>query len=129
MFFLDGEIAYSATYRTEKEEWIATLPVGYADGWLRRLQEFEILVNGIRVPIVGRITMDMLMLRMPYEVSPGTKVTIIGRQDDQYISATEVAKYLGTINYEVIATIGFRVPRVYMKNGKVVEVVNYLDDI
>lgn len=118
-----------ALYRTEKEEWIATLPVGYDDGWLRRLQGFNILVNGIRVPIVGRITMDMLMLQMPYEVTLGTKVTIIGRQDDQFVSATEVAEYLGTINYEVIVTIGFRVPRVYVKNGEVVEVVNYLHDI
>ncbi|MEI4803610.1 alanine racemase [Bacillus sp. NPDC077411] len=124
----DG-ISYGVTYRTEKEEWIATLPVGYADGWLRRLQGLKVLVNGIRVPIVGRITMDMLMLHMPYEVPLGTKVTIIGRQDDQYISATEVAEYLGTINYEVIATISFRIPRVYVKNGKVVEVVNYLSDI
>ncbi len=105
------------------------MPVGYADGWLRRLQGFKVLVNGIRAPIVGRITMDMLMLHMPYEVSLGTKVTIVGRQDDRYISATEVAEYLGTINYEVIATIGFRVPRVYVKSGKVVEVVNYLHDI
>ncbi|MDC2867166.1 alanine racemase C-terminal domain-containing protein [Bacillus sp. BP-3] len=53
----------------------------------------------------------------------------IGRQDNQYIGATEVAEYLGTINYEVIATIEFRVPRVYVKNGEVVEVVNYLHDI
>lgn len=124
----DG-ISYSVTYRTKTEEWIATLPVGYADGWLRRLQGFKVLVNGIRVPIVGRITMDMLMVRVPYEVPLGTKVTLIGRQNDQYISATEVADYSGTINYEVIATINFRIPRVYVKNGKVVEVVNYLNDI
>ncbi len=69
------------------------------------------------------------MIRLSYEVSPETRVAIIGRQDDQYISATEVAEYLVTINYEVIATIGFRVPCVYVKSGKVVEVINYLHDI
>ncbi|MFD0769477.1 alanine racemase [Bacillus sp. CGMCC 1.60114] len=122
-------ISYNATYRTKTEEWIATLPVGYADGWLRRLQDFEVLVNGIRAPIVGRVTMDMLMIRVPYEVPLGTKVTLIGRQDDKYISATEIAEYSETINYEVIATISLRVPRVYVKNGKVVEIVNYLNKI
>ncbi|MEI4832410.1 alanine racemase [Bacillus sp. FJAT-53711] len=122
-------ISYNVTYQTETEEWIATLPVGYADGWLRRLQGFKVLVNGIRVPIVGRVTMDMLMIRVPYEVPLGTKVTLIGRQNDEHISATEVAEYSETINYEIIATISFRVPRVYVKNGKVIEVVNYLNDI
>lgn len=122
-------ISYNVTYRAKTEEWIAILPVGYADGWLRRLQGFKVLVNDIRVPIAGRVTMDMMMIHVPYEVPLGTKVTLIGRQSDQYISANEVAEYSETINYEIIATISFRVSRVYVKNGKVVEVVNYLNDI
>ncbi|MDM5153062.1 alanine racemase [Bacillus sp. DX1.1] len=124
----DG-ISYNVTYRTRTEEWIATVPVGYADGWLRRLQGFKVLVNGKRVPIVGRITMDQFMLHLPCEVPLGTKVTLIGKQGDEYISATEVAEYSGTINYEIIATISFRVPRVFIRDGKVVEVINYLNDI
>lgn len=75
----DG-ISYNVTYRTRTEEWIATVPVGYADGWLRRLQGFKVLVNGKRVPIVGRITMDQFMLHLPCEVPLGTKVTLIGKQ-------------------------------------------------
>ncbi|PEZ05947.1 alanine racemase [Bacillus sp. AFS018417] len=125
----DAGISYNVTYRAKTEGWIATLPVGYADGWLRRLQGFKVLVNDIRVPIVGRVTMDMMMIHVPYEVPLGTKVTLIGRQNDRYISANEVAEYSETINYEIIATISFRVPRVYVKNGKVVEVVNYLNGI
>ncbi|MBO1581811.1 alanine racemase [Bacillus sp. XF8] len=124
----DG-ISYGVTYRTKTEEWIATVPIGYADGWLRRLQGFKVLVNGKRVPIVGRITMDQFMIHLPCEVSLGTKVTLIGRQGDQYISATEVAEYSGTINYEIITTISFRVPRIFIRDGKVVEVINYLNDI
>ncbi|WP_410985198.1 alanine racemase [Bacillus cereus] len=124
----DG-ISYGITYRTKTEEWIATVPIGYADGWLRRLQGFKVLVNGKRVPIVGRITMDQFMIHLPCEVPIGTKVTLIGRQGDQCISATEVAEYSGTINYEIITTISFRVPRIFIRDGKIVEVINYLNDI
>ncbi|HHK5548424.1 MULTISPECIES: alanine racemase [Bacillus] len=124
----DG-ISYNVTYRTKTEEWIATVAIGYADGWLRRLQGFEVLINGKRVPIVGRVTMDQFMIHLPCEVPLGTKVTLIGRQGDEYISATEVAEYSGTINYEIIATISFRVPRIFIRNGKVVEIINYLNNI
>ena len=72
----DG-ISYNVTYRTKTEEWIATVAIGYADGWLRRLQGFEVLVNGKRVPIVGRVTMDQFMIHLPCEVPLGTKVTLI----------------------------------------------------
>ncbi len=63
----DG-ISYNVTYRTKTEEWIATVAIGYADGWLRRLQGFEVLVDGKRVPIVGRVTMDQFMIHLPCEV-------------------------------------------------------------
>ncbi|YAR62488.1 alanine racemase [Bacillus cytotoxicus] len=124
----DG-VSYGVTYQTRTEEWIATIPIGYADGWLRRLQGFKVLVNGKRVPIVGRVTMDQLMLRLPYKVSLGTKVTLIGKQGSEYIHAAEVAEYTSTINYEIITTTSFRVPRIFIRNGKVVEVINYLNDI
>ncbi|PEY33607.1 alanine racemase [Bacillus cereus] len=124
----DG-ISYGVTYRTRTEEWIATVPIGYADGWLRRLQGFKVLVNGKRVPIVGRVTMDQFMIHLPCEVPLGTKVTLIGKQGDEYISANEVAEYSGTISYEIITTISFRVPRIFIRDGKVVVVINYLNDI
>lgn len=122
-------ISYGVTYRTRAEEWIATVPIGYADGWLRRLQGFKVLVNGKRVPIVGCVTMDQFMIHLPCEVPLGTKVTLIGKQGDEYISANEVAEYSGTINYEIITTISFRVPRIFIRDGKVAEVINYLNDI
>lgn len=120
------KISYGATYEAEKEEWIGTLPIGYADGWIRKLQGQEVLVNGMRVPIVGRICMDQCMIRLPYEMPVGTVVTLIGKDGSEKISVDEIAKRLDTINYEVTCTISVRVPRVYKKGGKFVECRNPL---
>jgi alanine racemase len=121
-------ISYGATYTTDQPEWIATIPIGYADGWIRKLQGFEVLAGGIRVPIVGRICMDQLMIRLPYEMPVGTQVTLIGKQGNECVSANDVAAYLGTINYEVPCMVNFRVPRVFRKSGIVVEVENLLTE-
>ncbi|MGM0846731.1 MAG: alanine racemase [Bacillota bacterium] len=120
------KVSYGATYETKKNEWIGTLPIGYADGWLRKLQGQEVLVEGERAPIVGRICMDQCMISLPAEVKPGTKVTLIGRQDGDFISMDEIADKLDTINYEVPCIISNRVPRIYIKDGAPVEVSNQL---
>jgi len=120
------KVSYGATYEAEKEEWIGTLPIGYADGWLRKLQGQEVLVNGMRVPIVGRICMDQCMIRLPFYLEPGTEITLIGKQKDGVISVNEIAAKLETINYEVTCMISTRVPRVYKRNGRVEEIVNPL---
>lgn len=120
------KVSYGATYEAKEDEWIATLPIGYADGWLRKLQGQEVLVNGVRVPIVGRVCMDQCMIRLPHEIAVGTNVTLIGTQQEQCISVNEIAKKLDTINYEVTCTIAHRVPRVYLKDGAVESVVNNL---
>jgi alanine racemase len=120
------KVSYGATYTSEGEEWIGTIPIGYADGWIRKLQGQEVLVNGIRSPIVGRICMDQCMVRLPYHVPVGTEVTLIGRQKEEVISVNEIAAKLDTINYEVTCIISKRVPRLYKKGGKFVEVKNYL---
>jgi alanine racemase len=120
------KVSYGATYETKKNEWIGTLPIGYADGWLRRLQGQEVLVNGKRAPIVGRICMDQCMISLPDEVKPGTKVTLIGRQAEDFISMDEIAGKLDTINYEIPCIISNRVPRIYIKDGEPVEVSNQL---
>lgn len=120
------KVSYGATYQAEGEEWIATLPIGYADGWIRKLSGKEVLVNGIRVPIVGRICMDQCMIRLPEEVPVGTQVMIIGKQGSDRITINEVAEQLDTINYEVPCMIGGRVPRIYKKSGNIVEVSNSL---
>ncbi|KAB7663459.1 alanine racemase [Bacillus sp. B1-b2] len=122
------KVSYGATYEAEEEQWIATLPIGYADGWLRKLQGIEVLVDGMRVPIVGRICMDQCMVRLPYEMKTGTKVTLIGSQKHQSISVNEVATKLETINYEITCMISSRVPRVYLEDGEYMNVVNPLLD-
>ncbi len=119
-------VGYGATYQAEAEEWIGTIPIGYADGWLRKLQDFSVLVNGKRVPVVGRICMDQCMIRLTEKVPVGTLVTLIGKQGDTEVSAEEVASYLETINYEVVCLFSSRVPRVYIQKGAVVEIVNHL---
>ncbi|WP_456272668.1 alanine racemase [Bacillus sp. AK031] len=120
------KVSYGATYETGNQEWIGTLPIGYADGWLRKLQGQEVLVNGQRAPIVGRICMDQCMVSLPEEVQPGAKVTLIGNQEEAFISIDEIARKLDTINYEIPCIISNRVPRIYIKEGQPVEVSNQL---
>lgn len=107
-------ISYGATYRTNKTEWIGTVPIGYADGWPRKLQGTDVLINGMRMPIVGRICMDALIVRLDRAYELGTKVTLIGKQGDEMIEMDEIAYHLDTINYEVPCMIGKRVPRIYI---------------
>ncbi|QIZ06144.1 alanine racemase [Priestia megaterium] len=120
------KISYGATYETGEDEWIGTIPIGYADGWIRKLQGQEVLVKGTRSPIVGRICMDQCMIRLPNHVPIGTTVTLIGGDEDQFISVNEIAQKLDTINYEVPCIIANRVPRLYKKGGKIVDLKNYL---
>ncbi|WP_412729382.1 alanine racemase [Cytobacillus praedii] len=119
-------VSYGATYEAADDEWIGTLPIGYADGWIRKLQGQEVLVEGRRVPIVGRICMDQCMVKLPAELPIGTVVTLIGTQGDEYISVNEVAEKLHTINYEITCMVTGRIPRVYKKNGRVKRIINSL---
>jgi alanine racemase len=107
-------------------EWVGTIPIGYADGWIRRLQGQEVLVSGIRSPIVGRICMDQCMVLLPHYVPVGTTVTLIGQQSGQFLSINEIAEKLDTINYEVPCMIAHRVPRLYKKDGQITVLKNYL---
>jgi alanine racemase len=120
------KVSYGSTYEAKGEEWIGTIPIGYADGWLRRLQGMELLINGERVPIIGRICMDQCMVRLPYEIPIGTEVTLIGRNDNHFNSINDVAKKLETINYEIPCIISNRVPRLYKKDGEIVDLKNNL---
>lgn len=121
-----SSISYGCTYRAEEDEWIGTIPIGYADGWLRKLQGQEVLVDGIRVPIVGRICMDQCMVKLPKQYPVGTPVTLIGKQGNEEITVDEIAQKLDTINYEVLCTISYRVPRVYKDGKDLVKVSNSL---
>jgi alanine racemase len=120
------KVSYGATYETGEEEWIGTIPIGYADGWIRKLQGQEVLIKGTRSSIVGRICMDQCMIRLPYHVPIGTTITLIGEHEGQFISVNEIAKKLDTINYEVPCIIANRVPRLYKKGGEIVDLKNYL---
>ena len=122
-------ISYGKTVTVDGSRWIATIPVGYADGLSRRLSNRgSALVKGRRVPIVGRVCMDQTMLdvteAMPASV--GDEVVLYGRQGDEVISVDEVARLLDTISYEVTCAVGRRVPRVYLEGGKRVGVINRL---
>lgn len=117
----NASISYGNTYFTSDTEWIGTVPIGYGDGWSRKLQGASVLVDGKRMPIIGRICMDQLMIRLDKEYDIGTKVTLIGEQNGEIIEVDEIADYLETINYEIPCMINERVPRVYYENNRVVE--------
>ena len=107
-------VSYGNTYRTEGDEAIAVIPVGYADGFRRAPHHWhEVIVKGQRAPIVGRVCMDQTMINVSHipGVRVGDEVVLIGTQGNEMITAEEVAERLGTINYEVISVIMARVPR------------------
>jgi len=108
-------VGYGKTYDTPEKEWIGTIPIGYADGWLRKMQGFSLLVDGEFCEIIGRVCMDQLMIRLPRKFKVGTKVTLIGRNNGQEITMQDVADHLGTIHYEVCCMLSERVPRIYQE--------------
>lgn len=126
----DTCISYGRTFRTSRKSKIATIPIGYADGYSRILSnEGKVLINGEFAPIVGRICMDQCMVDvtdLKNEVHTGDEVVLFGCQGNESISVDEVAAKIGTINYETICVIGKRIPRVYFKDGKICSVLNYL---
>jgi alanine racemase len=108
-------VSYGNTYQTAGEQTIAVIPVGYADGFRRAPEHWgEVLVRGQRAPIVGRVCMDQTMIDVSHVpgIRQGDEVVLIGRQGAEQISAEDVARRLGTINYEVVSQILARVPRV-----------------
>jgi len=112
------KVSYGATYETKKPTTIATVPVGYADGYNRLLSSRGyMLVCGEKMPIVGRICMDLTMLDVGNTggVKQGDEVVILGKQKDSEIKADEIASLLGTINYEVVSSLTERVKRVYIR--------------
>lgn len=106
-------ISYGATYTTDDEEWIGTLPIGYADGLKRGLREQTVLIGGERMPIVGTICMDQCMVRLSREFPVGEKVVLIGKQGKEEITIEEWASRIGTIPYEIAVSISERVARLY----------------
>ncbi len=109
-------LSYSRKYFTQKDSYIATLPIGYADGLPRRLSNnMEVLVKGRRVPQVGTICMDMILIDVSEvpDVQIGEEVVIFGKQGDEVIQVEELAQKANTIPYEILCNVGKRVPRTY----------------
>ncbi len=122
-------VSYGRKYKTERESVIATLPVGYADGYTRLLfEKGKVILKGKFAPVIGRICMDQCMIDITEidGVKIGDEVILIGEDENNKFTADIVAQLIGTINYEVVCMISKRVPRVYVKEGKVVKVRNYV---
>ncbi len=112
-------VSYGRTWKAESDSIIGTLPIGYADGYNRLLSnKGEVLIRGKRIPIVGRVCMDMCMVDITSlpEVKVGEEVVLIGSQGKERITADEIAKLIGTISYEVVCAISKRVPRIYSRS-------------
>ena len=112
------KVSYGATFKTEFPTTIATVPVGYADGFNRLFSSRgHMLVRGRKAPIVGRVCMDLTMLDVGHikDVRMEDEVVVFGRQENEAITADDIASSLNTINYEVVSTIMPRVERIYLK--------------
>ncbi len=122
-------ISYGLKYVTSKNQKIATLPIGYADGFTRMLTgKAEVVVKGHRVPVVGRICMDQCMIDVSdiKDIKRGDEVILFGGQGEDFIAIDEVASKLGTINYEIVCMMGKRIPRVYVKNSEIIKIRDYV---
>ena len=116
-------IGYNATYVTKEPRRIATVPVGYGDGYPRALSNCgRVLVHGKSVPIVGRVCMDQMMIDVTEvpEVKRGDTVTLMGREGKEMITAEEIGALSHSFHYEMVCNVGKRIPRVYYKKGEAV---------
>ena len=122
-------VSYGRVYTTQRDSVVATIPIGYADGVSRILTGRAKMIAGNKiVPVIGRICMDYCMIDVTdlKGITVGDEVVIFGRKDELHIPVEDIARSMGTVNYEIVCIIGKRIPRVYIQDGKVVEVLNYL---
>ncbi len=125
------EISYGGAYVTTRDTVVATVPVGYADGYRRSLSgKFYVLIQGKPAPILGRICMDQLMVDVTDipGVKPGDRVTLVGTDGESRISMEEISAASESFNYEFVCGISRRVPRIYVSGGKTIHSVHYLTD-
>lgn len=122
-------VGYGKKFKTERKSIIGTLPVGYADGYSRMLSgKAKVIVNGKFAPVIGNICMDQCMIDITDvgEVKVGDEVILMGSYDNLKFDADDMADLMGTISYELLCMVSKRVPRVYIRNGRVVKVRNYI---
>ena len=117
-----AQVSYGGTYIAKHKMRVATIPVGYGDGYARGLSNKGwVLVHGKRAPVIGRVCMDQFMIdvtKIP-EAAQGDKVTLIGRDGEEMITMEELGELSGRFNYEFACGLGKRVPRVYTKGGQI----------
>ena len=125
-------ISYGGTYKLKEEKTIATIPVGYGDGYPRSLSnKGYVLIHGQKAPILGRVCMDQFMVDISdiKEAELLDEVTLLGEDHGSFISMEELGDLSGRFNYEFACDIGKRVPRIFYKNGKMVSARDYFDHI
>lgn len=126
----DRGISYGRTYITDREIRVATIPVGYADGYPRALSGVgRVLIGGTSCPILGRVCMDQMMVDVSEvpNAKVGDTVVLVGSDGDLHISVEELAAPAASFNYEFVCGIGRRVPRAYFRDGKHIKTVSYLE--
>ena len=124
-------VSYGGTYVTPKRMRIATIPVGYGDGYPRGLSgKGYVLIRGRRAPILGRVCMDQFMVSVEErpEAAEGDEVTLIGMDGKEQITMEELGELSGRFNYELACDLGKRIPRVYLKNGRITATKDYYED-
>ena len=125
----DMYVSYGRAFKTDKETIIATLPIGYADGYTRLLNgKAKVIIRGQLAPVVGKICMDQCMVDVTNikDIKLGDEVILIGEDNGVKFNADDIAQLIGTINYEIICMLKNRVPRIYLENGEISKVRNYL---
>ncbi|WP_302654527.1 alanine racemase [uncultured Clostridium sp.] len=125
----DMYVSYGRTFKTSNETIVATIPVGYADGYLRKLAENgKVIIKGEFAPIIGRICMDQFMIDVTNipDVKIGDEVILLGEKNGLKYNADDMAKKLDTINYEVTCMLKSRLPRVYIKDAHIINVKNHI---
>ena len=125
-------VSYGGTFVADHTMKVATIPVGYGDGYVRSLSgKGDVLIHGKRAAILGRICMDQFMVDVTDipDVQDDDEVTLLGSDGAECITMEELAEKSGGFHYEMICDIGKRIPRVYLKDGKVVGTKDYFDDV
>lgn len=124
-------VSYGSTWKAEGKRRIATIPIGYGDGYPRSLSnKGYVLIEGCKAPIVGRVCMDQMMVDVtdiPETIKTGDRVTLIGRDGEQVITAEMLGELSGRFNYELMCDLGNRIPRIYYQEGKIREIRDYFE--
>lgn len=123
------EISYGGTYTTTAPTRVATVPVGYADGYCRSLSgRFYVLIHGKKAPILGRVCMDQFMVDVTHipEAQMDDEVVLVGKSGDERITLQQIAQAADTVPYEFLCSLHHRVPRYYFQNGKLITTRHYL---